>query len=370
MQVIKSPQAPVKTALYQTHVDTGAKMVEFAGFVMPVQYHGIINEHHAVRNSVGIFDVSHMGEFELRGKGALDFLQRMVTNDVSLLQAGQAQYTAMCYPDGGIIDDLIIYCFPAHYMIVVNAANIEKDFQWLQEQQGHSDVELVDVSSKTGLLAIQGRYAQRIIQKLVDTDLNKIEYYRFVETDICGTRAVISRTGYTGDDGFEVYIPEKYSVNLWNRLLEAGREFDIEPIGLGARDTLRLEVGFCLYGNDINQNTNPIEAGLGWVTKPEKKDFIGKEAILKMKKDSPARKLVGFEIAGRQIARDGYAILKDEKPIGQVTSGSFSPTLKKSIGMGYVSTENSAVGTDITIDIRGRAIAARVVKKPFYKRPY
>ncbi len=358
-----------RTALYDTHVAHGAKIVEFGGYLMPVQYRGIIEEHLQVRKSAGIFDVSHMGEFEFRGPSAHEFLQRMTINDVSKLEVGQAQYSALCYPEGGIVDDIIVYRKADRYLMVVNAANLPKDWAWLTQ---HSDasVGMTDVSEEIGLLAVQGRNAQATLQKLTRFDLKTVKYYWFVETELAGAPALISRTGYTGEDGFEVAMATPHAVQVWNAIMEAGKEFGIEPIGLGARDTLRLEMKFCLYGNDIDQTTNPLEAGLGWITKLDKGEFIGETAIAQMKANGPKRKLVGFEVQGKNIARHGYAILKDGKNTGHVTSGTFSPSLQKAIGMGYVATEHCAVDTEITIDIRGRQAAARIVKTPFYQRPY
>jgi len=358
-----------KTALYGIHASLGAKLVEFAGFWMPVQYRGIIDEHRRVRSSAGVFDVSHMGEFEIRGKGALEFLQRMTINDISKLAEYQAHYSAICYPDGGIVDDVIVYRWPDHYMMVVNASNIEKDFAWLS-QHATSDVGLVDRSDDYSLLAVQGRNAQATLQKITKLDLAGIKYYWFASGEIAGAPAFISRTGYTGEDGFEVGFAPEHSEKIWRAIFEAGEEFGIEPIGLGARDTLRLEMKYCLYGNDIDQTTNPFEAGLGWITKLDKGDFIGREAMAKMKAAGIPRKLVGFEMEGKSIARHGYPILQDGAHIGRVTSGTFSPSLEKSIGLGYVASEKAAVGTELTIDIRGRVAKAKVAKTPFYQRPY
>lgn len=357
-----------KTALYNLHAQHGGKLVEFAGYWMPVQYRGIIDEHRQVRRSVGVFDVSHMGEFEVRGRDALDFLQRVTINDVSKLAEYQAQYSAICYPDGGIVDDVIVYRWPDHYMMVVNASNIEKDFNWLAQQKT-SGVELSDVSDHYSLLAVQGRNAQAVLQKVSKVNLSEIKYYWFASGEIAGVPAFISRTGYTGEDGFEVGFAPPQSEKVWNAIFAAGKEFGIEPIGLGARDTLRLEMKYCLYGNDIDQTTNPLEAGLGWITKLDKGDFIGRDAMVSMKTAGIPRKLVGFEVEGKNIARHGYPILKDGAQIGQVTSGTFSPSLENSIGLGYVASGYSAVGTELSIDIRGRVAKAKIVKTPFYQRP-
>lgn len=360
---------PKRTALYETHAALGAKIIEFGGYLMPVQYRGIIEEHHKVRNAVGIFDVSHMGEFEFRGAGALAFLQRMTINDVSALAVGQAQYSAMCYPDGGMVDDLIVYRLPDRYLMVVNAANLQKDWEWLK-QNATPDVEMHDASAATALLAVQGRHAQATLQKLTRVNLKEINYYWFVQTQLAGVPALLARTGYTGEDGFEVAFPAEHSQRMWEAIMAAGTEFGLEPIGLGARDTLRLEMKFCLYGNDIDQTTNPIEAGLGWITKLDKGDFIGSAAIAQTKAAGPRRKLAGFELEGKNLARHGFAIWKNGEKIGRVTSGGFSPSLQKSIGMGYLAAPHSAPDTEIQIEVRGRLINARVVKTPFYRRPY
>lgn len=360
---------PKKTALYEAHKNLGAKIVEFAGYLMPVQYKSIIEEHKRVRNSVGIFDVSHMGEFIIKGEKATEYLQKLTLNDITKLVVNKAQYTAMCYDDGGMVDDCIIYRFQNHYMLIVNAANRYKDFQWMKEHV-LPEVELNDISDDFSLLAVQGRNAEATLQKLTDIDLSEIKYYWFREGILAGVNAVISRTGYTGEDGFEVGFDAVQSTKVWNAILEAGKEFEIEPVGLGARDTLRLEMKYCLYGNDIDATTNPIEAGLGWITKLDKGDFIGREAIVKAKEQGVSRKLVGFELKERAFPRHGYKIMNDDKEIGHVTSGTFSPSLDKGIGIGYINVPFNEVGTQITISIRGREIPAQVVKTPFYQRPY
>lgn len=360
---------PKKTALYEAHKELGAKIVEFGGYLMPVQYKGIIEEHKRVRNSVGIFDVSHMGEFIIKGDNAQEYLQQMTLNDVTKLVENRAQYSGMCYDNGGMVDDLIVYRFPEHYMLIVNAANRVKDFQWLKEHL-ISGVELTDISDEFSLFAVQGRNAEATLQKLTDLNLSEIKYYWFREGKIAGVHAVISRTGYTGEDGFEVGFDASQSIKVWGAILEAGKKFEIDPIGLGARDTLRLEMKYCLYGNDIDETTNPIEAGLGWITKIEKGDFIGRDAIIKAKEGGVSKKLVGFELKERAFPRHGYKIMKDGQEIGHVTSGTFSPSLDKGIGIGYINVPFNEVGTPVTITIRGREIPAQVVKTPFYQRPY
>ncbi len=360
---------PQKTALYDTHQSLGAKIVEFAGYLMPVQYRGIIEEHKKVRSSVGMFDVSHMGEFIIKGDNAREYLQKMTLNDVTKLVDTRAQYTGMCYEDGGMVDDLVLFRFPDHYMMIVNASNREKDFQWMK-QNLEEGVELTDISEDTCLLAVQGRHAEASLQKLSDIELSPIKFYWFREGQIDGIDVVFSRTGYTGEDGFEVAFDAKHAVRIWNAILEAGKEFDIDPIGLGARDTLRMEMKYCLYGNDIDETTNPIEAGLSWITKVDKGDFIGRGPIVKAKEEGVSRKLVGFELKDRAVPRHGYRIVKDSKDIGYVTSGTFSPSLEKGIGLGYVNLPFNEVGTEIMLQIRGREVAAEVVKTPFYQRPY
>lgn len=359
---------PKKTALYETHRKLGAKIVEFAGFLMPLQYTSIMAEHLRVRSTVGVFDVSHMGEIEFWGEGALEFLQRMTVNDVSRLAVNQAQYSVMCYEDGGVVDDLLLYRFSDHYMMVVNAVNTEKDYQWLKEHQPPG-VKLKNVSDQITLLAVQGRKSQVTLQKLTPLDLSTIRYYHFQQGKLADTPMIISRTGYTGEDGFELYIDRKDSQRVWEAVMEAGREFNIEPVGLGARDTLRLEMKYCLYGSDIDQTTNPLEAGLGWLIKFDKGDFIGREALLKVKERGLTRRLIGFRMEDRVIPRHGYPIFREDQQIGHVTSGTFSPCLKAGIGMGYVKRGFSEVGTELEVLIRGKRVRAKVVETPFYKPP-
>lgn len=355
-----------KTAFNSIHKDLGAKLVEFAGYEMPIQYEGIISEHKAVRDSVGVFDVSHMGEIEVRGKDALSFLQKITTNDVSKLEKGDVQYSAMCYKDGGIVDDLLVYNCGDYYMLVVNASNIEKDFNWMKENLS-GDVTLKNVSDQTSLLAVQGKNSIHTLQKLTDVDLSKIEYYKFVFGKIAGQDVIISHTGYTGEKVcFEIYSSSdvKKSEDLWNAIFEAGKEFNIKPVGLGARDTLRLEYAFRLYGNDMDETTNTIEAGLGWITKPDKGDFNGKDVVLKAK-ENPARKLVGFIVDDRMVARHGQEVYSNGKKIGKVTSGSLSPMLNKNIGLAYIETGFNKTGTPIEILVRDKKIKATVAKTPF-----
>ena len=353
-----------KTALHDVHVNLGAKMVEFAGFHMPIQYRSIREEHLRVRTTVGVFDVSHMGEIIISGPRALDMVQKVTINDAAKLEIGQVQYSAMCYPDGGIVDDLLVYRFANHYMLVVNAANKDKDLQWILQNK-IDDCQIEDKSDEITQLAVQGKKSEETLQKLTKIDLAAIKYYWFTEGELAGVPMIISRTGYTGEPGFELYFANEYALKVWDAVMEAGKEFDIEPIGLGARDTLRLEKKMCLYGNDIDETTNPIEAGLGWITKLDKGDFIGREVLLKVKEEGPKRKLVAIVLEGQGFPRHGYKIFKDNQEIGHVTSGTVSPVLNKGIAMGYVAREFAKVGTQLEIDIRGKKVPAVVIKPPF-----
>ncbi|MCP4725224.1 MAG: glycine cleavage system aminomethyltransferase GcvT [bacterium] len=355
-----------KTALYDIHKNLGAKLVEFAGFEMPVVYSGIIEEHNCVRNTVGVFDVSHMGEFIFRGDNVLEQLQLLTVNNAAKLEVGQVQYSAMCYPEGGIVDDLLVYRFSNHYMTVVNGACAAKDWDWIQKSRIEGAV-IEDRSDDMTLIAVQGPESRNVIQKICATDISELKYYRAFNGKIAGKPAIISRTGYTGELGFELYFDNEYAVDIWNAVFEAGEEFGIKPVGLGARDSLRLEKNMCLYGNDITQDTNPIEAGLGWITKLDANNFIGKEELLAVKKAVPKRKLVSFIAEGRAVPRHGYNIIHDGDTVGEVTSGGFSPTLSKGIGMGYVSVDSSKIGTVISIEIRGKEVPAEIIKPPFVK---
>ncbi|MCZ7609408.1 MAG: glycine cleavage system aminomethyltransferase GcvT [Ignavibacterium sp.] len=358
-----------RTTFYNIHKKLGAKLVEFAGFEMPIQYSSIISEHKSVRNSVGVFDVSHMGEVFVKGEKALDFIQYIAINDASKLQTGRVQYSAMCYEDGGIVDDLLIYKIADdEFLLVINASNIEKDFKWMQENNQFG-VELRNESDNYSLLAVQGPNSLNTLQKLTDTQIN-MEYYHFTNLKLAGVDMILSRTGYTGEVGYELYFKgdEKTAEELWNKIFEAGKEFNIQPAGLAARDTLRLEMGFCLYGNDIDQTTNPLEAGLGWITKLSKQNFIGKDALVKIKESGLKRKLVAITSDEKTFPRHGYDISVNNKKIGTVTSGTVSPMLDKPIALGYVETEFSEIETDVNFLIRGKEIPAKVVKLPFVKR--
>lgn len=355
-------------ALNHIHEKLGAKMVPFAGFNMPVSYEGVNIEHETVRNGVGVFDVSHMGEFFIEGPKALELIQKLSSNDASKLNSGQAQYCYFPNENGGIVDDLIIYKFnDEKYLLVVNASNIEKDWEWIQK---HNTVgaEVKDLSDEYSLLAIQGPKAIEAMQPLTSIDLKALKFYHFEVADFAGFEdVIISATGYTGSGGFEIYCQNSQIEQIWNKVFEAGESFGIKPIGLAARDTLRLEMGFCLYGNEIDEKTSPLEAGLGWITKFTK-DFVNSDNLKKEKEAGLKRKLIGFELKDRGIPRQGYSIEnKDGEVIGEVTSGTMAPSLGKGIGMGYVKTEYSQVDTPIFISIRNKPVAATIVKTPFYK---
>ena len=357
------------TALTHIHESLGAKMMSFAGFNMPVSYEGINSEHEIVRNGVGVFDVSHMGEFLLTGENALALIQKVCSNDASILTIGKAQYSCLPNADGGIVDDLIIYMMKENqYLLVVNASNIEKDWNWISS---HNDlaVEMKDLSEDYSLLAIQGPKAVEAMQSLTSVDLSAINYYHFEVADFAGIEhVIISATGYTGSGGFEIYCKNSEVEQIWNRVFEAGKSFGIKPIGLAARDTLRLEMGFCLYGNDINDTTSPLEAGLGWITKFNKQ-FTNSENLAKQKEAGVSRKLVAFEMQERAVPRHDYEIVdKTGTVIGIVTSGTMSPSMNIGIGLGYVTVENSKLDSDIFIRIRKNDVLAKLVKLPFYKK--
>lgn len=357
------------TALSHVHESLGAKMVPFAGYNMPVQYEGVNVEHDTVRNGVGVFDVSHMGEFLISGPNALELIQKVTSNDASTLEPGKAQYSCLPNQHGGIVDDLIVYKIKdEQYLLVVNASNIDKDWDWISSQNT-MNAEMRNISDDYSLLAIQGPKAVEAMQPLTSVDLSAIKYYHFEVADFAGIEhVIISATGYTGSGGFEIYCKNSEVQQVWDRVFEAGAPFGIKPIGLAARDTLRLEMGFCLYGNDINDTTSPIEAGLGWITKFTK-DFTNSENLKKQKEEGVKRKLVGFELTERGIPRHDYEIVDaDGNNIGIVTSGTMAPSLGKGIGMGYVKTEFSAPETEIFIQIRNNKVAAKVVKMPFYKK--
>jgi len=359
-------QALKSTALSDLHIQLGAKMVPFAGFNMPVLYDNLIQEHLTVRNAMGVFDVSHMGEVWIEGPRAFDLVSWITTNDVASLYDGRVQYSCMPNNNGGIVDDLLVYRFNAEkYLLVINAGNIDKDLHWINEQNRNFGATITNVSDDYSLLAIQGPKAAEALQKLTAVNLADIPYYHFVEGELGGLSIIISNTGYTGAGGFELYVKNNDARQLWDKVFEAGAEFGIKPIGLGARDTLRLEKGFCLYGNDINDETSPIEAGLGWITKFNH-DFVNRAHHENIKNNKPTKKLVGFELIDRGIPRQHYPICTaDGKVMGEVTSGTQSPSLNKAIGMGYVASEYSTAGSEIYIEIRGKLLKAQVVKIPF-----
>lgn len=354
------------TAFNQIHKDLGAKMVPYAGFEMPVQYAGVNQEHLIVRNGVGVFDVSHMGQFFIKGPEALELLQYIGSNDASKVKIGQAQYTCLTNEKGGIVDDLIIYRMSQdEWMLVVNASNIDKDWEWINKHNKF-EVEIENRSDQLSLLAIQGPKAIEAMQSLTDVNLAEIPFYNFKVAEFAGAKdVIISATGYTGSGGFEIYFDNQYAEMMWEKVMEAGKDFGIEPCGLAARDTLRLEKGFCLYGNEINENISPLEAGLGWITKLNK-EFIGKDVIAQQKDNGIEKKLIGFKLIERGIPRQDYKILdENENEIGVVTSGTQSPVLKEGIGMGYVKTDLAEVGIQILIQVRNKMIKAEIVKTPF-----
>lgn len=358
------------TPFTDKHIELGAKMHEFAGYNMPIEYAGITEEHITVVKDVGVFDVSHMGEFWVKGSKAAEFVQKVTSNDVSKLEVGKIQYTCLINEKGGIIDDFLLYHYELEkYLMVVNASNIEKDWEWCVKNNTMG-AELENASDKTALLAIQGPKAVETLQKLTDVDLSSIPYYTFVTGKFAGVdNVIISNTGYTGAGGFELYFYPEYGMKIWDAIFEAGEKFGIKPIGLGARDTLRLEMGFCLYGNELNEETTPLEAGLGWITKlTDGNNFVGREVLEKQKAEGLKKKLFGFTMIDRGIPRTGYEIVNaDGETIGEVTSGTMAPTLRVGIGMGYVAPEYSKPGTEVFIKVRNRQLKAEVTKMPFRK---
>jgi aminomethyltransferase len=359
-----------KTPLHARHRASNARMVPFAGWDMPVEYSGITGEHLAVRTRAGVFDVSHMGEIEIAGGNALAAVQRITCNDASALSVGQAQYTGLLTPEGTFVDDMLVYRMgPQHFLLVANASNVKKDFAWISEEiKAVGDAVAVDTSSRYALIALQGPASQEVLQPLTGVDLADLKYYWFGYGEVAGARATISRTGYTGEDGFEIFVPPNVADRVWQALLESGRSAEVMPCGLGARDTLRLEAAMRLWGIDIDESTSVLEAGMGWIVGWNKPDFIGRDRLRDQKDAGLSRRLVGFEMLDRGIARHGYPVLHRDRAVGVVTSGTQTPFLKKAIGMAYVPTDVSAPDTEITIDIRGRASRARIVPMPFYKR--
>ncbi|MEQ1759986.1 MAG: glycine cleavage system aminomethyltransferase GcvT [Vicinamibacterales bacterium] len=359
------------TSLHAVHVASGARMVPFAGWDMPVEYSGITAEHMAVRTRAGIFDVSHMGQIEIAGKDALAAVQRISSNDASRLANGQAHLSGLLTPEGTFVDDLLVYRMAtSHFLLVVNASNVDKDYAWISEQiKPAGEAACVNSSSRYALIAVQGPASREVLQPLTGVDLGDIKYYWFAHGEVANARVIISRTGYTGEDGYEIFVPPQMAERVWKAIVDAGRGVDLVPCGLGARDTLRLEAAMRLYGNEIDSTTTALEAGLGWVVGWNKPDFIGRDALVAQKAAGVTRKLVGFEMLERAIARHGYPVTVDGQAVGTVTSGTQTPFLKKAIGMAYVPVALAAPDTPLTIDVRGRAASARVVPLPFYKRP-
>jgi len=357
-----------KTPLYDRHVSLGARMEPFAGYLMPIRYTGVTEEHNAVRKSVGVFDLTHMGEFRVTGKDAAAFLDFLLTNDSSV-PAGKAYYSTMCYPDGGIVDDLIVYRIAEEeYLLVVNASNIEKDWAWVNSHAAGYQVRIANESDDTALVAIQGPCAQEVAAKLTDTDLEAIPYYAHRTGTFAGRQALIARTGYTGEDGFEIYVASRDAVAVWDAVMEAGRDHGIVPVGLGARDTLRLEVGYPLYGNDIDHTTTPIEAKLGWVVKLDSgKDFIGREVMARQRQEKPSRYIAGFEVTGRGFPRHGAELFAGDRKVGIVTSGSIAPALGYGVCLGLVESGFQKLGTELEAEVRGRRIPVTAVRLPFYR---
>ncbi|OAS85168.1 glycine cleavage system aminomethyltransferase GcvT [Metabacillus litoralis] len=360
-----------RTPLFEVYKNYGAKTIDFGGWDLPVQFSSIKEEHEAVRTKAGLFDVSHMGEVEVRGADSLAFLQKIATNDVSLLKTGGAQYTAMCYEDGGTVDDLLIYKKADNdYLLVINASNIDKDIDWLTANI-NGDVTIKNISNEVALLALQGPIAQQVLQKLTDTDLTEIKFFKFKDgVKVSGVNSLLSRTGYTGEDGFEIYCAVEDALVLWEKILEVGKEDGVLPCGLGARDTLRFEAILPLYGQELSKDITPIEAGIGFAVKPNKEaDFNGKAVLKKQKENGPARKLVGIELIDKGIPRHGYEVFANGEQIGVVTTGTQSPTLKKNIGLALLKAEFTALGTEVEVQIRKKRLKAEVVATPFYKRP-
>ncbi|MGG0716521.1 glycine cleavage system aminomethyltransferase GcvT [Robertmurraya massiliosenegalensis] len=360
-----------RTPLFEVYKQYGGKTIDFGGWDLPVQFSSIKEEHEAVRTKAGLFDVSHMGEIEVKGPGSLSYLQKMMTNDISKLGAGGAQYTAMCYVNGGTVDDLLVYKLGEDdYLLVVNAANIAKDFAWLEKHVDEEEVTLKNISENMAQLALQGPIAEKVLQKLTDEDLSNIGFFKFqLEVEVAGKKTLISRTGYTGEDGFEIYCASEDAIEIWNEILSVGKDDGVLPCGLGARDTLRFEATLALYGQELSPEISPLEAGIGFAVKLNKEtDFLGKEALKSQKESGVPRKLVGIEMIERGIARHGYPVYINDRKIGDVTTGTQSPTLKKNIGLALIDSEFSALETEVEVEIRGKKVKAKVIPTPFYKR--
>jgi aminomethyltransferase len=359
-----------RTPLFSVYANHGGKTIDFGGWELPVQFTSILEEHDAVRNRAGLFDVSHMGEVDVKGPHALDYVQKITTNDASKLATNQAQYSIMCYPDGGTVDDLLVYKLADdHFLLVINASNIEKDFDWMK-QNLEGDVTIENISDQVSQLALQGPLAEKTLQKLTDTDLSQIGFFRFLpEVNVAGFTALVSRTGYTGEDGFEIYCKPADAQELWNRILEAGKEFGVVPCGLGARDTLRFEAKLPLYGQELSKSISPLEAGVGFAVKVDKAvPFIGQEALRAQKAEGLPRKLVGIEMIDRGIARSHYPVFVRGEQVGEVTTGTQSPTLKKNVGLALIKKDFAVMDAEVEVEIRGKRLKAKVVKAPFYKR--
>lgn len=360
-----------KTPLYEKHIDLKGKVIDFGGWALPVEYQGILSEHEAVRTAAGLFDVSHMGEVTVKGPDAEKFIQKMIVNDISSMTDFQIYYSPMCYPDGGVVDDLLVYKYNnQEYLIVINASNTDKDVQWFQDHL-EGDVEFKNASENYAELALQGPKAEAILQKLTDANLSRLKFYHFLpEVKIKGITALVSRTGYTGEDGFEIYLDPKDAPFVWDLLLESGKEEGLVPTGLGARDTLRFEACLPLYGQELDQNITPLEAGLGSFVKLNKEDFIGREALIKQKEAGIPRKLVGFEMIDRGIARSHYEVFAEGEKIGFVTTGSFAPSIKKNVGLALIDTKYAVEGGEIQVLVRNKQLKAKIIKKPFFRKSY
>lgn len=361
-----------KTSLFEAHKRYGGKIIDFSGWALPVQYEGLVEEHNAVRNNAGLFDVSHMGEVEVKGEQALDYVNYLVSNDVSKLENNQVLYAMMCYQDGGIVDDLLVYKFTnKEFLLVINASNIDKDFKWMKSVSEGFDVELNNISENVSEMALQGPKAEEILQKLTETKLSEIGFfYCKKDVNIAGAKCLVSRTGYTGEDGFEIYLNHEDAEKVWDKLFEVGEELGLKPAGLGCRDTLRFEAALPLYGNEISKDITPLEAGLGFFVKLDKESFVGKDALVKQKEEGLKRKLVGFELLDKGVARHGYIVMAEGKEIGFVTTGYKSPTLGKNIGLAIVDNEYSKLDTPIEIKMRKKLLKAKVISRRFYKKQY
>ncbi|MFP4483050.1 MAG: glycine cleavage system aminomethyltransferase GcvT [Thermovirgaceae bacterium] len=361
-----------KTPLYQKHVDHGGRVVDFSGWALPVQYSGIVEEHKVVREAAGLFDVSHMGEISVTGRGAADLVYQLVVNDTARMKPGKVMYTPMCYETGGVVDDILVYMKgPGDWLLAVNAANTDKDYEWILEQASGMDVTVKNESDETAQVALQGPKAEAIMKRITKAPVQELTFYTFMDdVDLDVGRALVSRTGYTGEDGFEIYMPTKIAPKLWDRIMEAGKDEGLVPAGLGARDTLRFEACLPLYGHELEKDITPLEAGLNFTVKLDKTDFIGKKALVKQKEEGLRHRIAGLEMLDKGVPRHGYEVYADGKAVGTVTSGSFAPSLDAYLAMALVDVDHSELGTHLEIDIRGRKKSARIVKRPFYTPRY